>query len=424
MSKSLTRCTNVGTPARSARASPSIPSRSAPTATTVRAVRRVGRGVQQGLEVRARAGHQDDHAQGGLGHGGSLGDGRSGSAVQAFRGLARSAVRRAWNRSWTDRAEGHPHAAPGDGALQVTRPRGTHSKGPPRPPPPRARRARFVAVPLSRPPPPRPASSRTGRPPRRQDSLRVPPRVLRPARRLHAGLPAAPYGSLRLWDAGVTWQDIETSPGVYDWSRLDTLVAAAHQHGTQVTAVLAMTPWFYSPATTCRPPTSRATGVRPRDDDPLPRLRAAGRASRRTRCGTRATSPSSGRAPPQQLAQLTQIVWQERNASPRPPRCWPVVRGPDRRPAPVGPAVPPQVVDGQPVWRYVDATGSACTPPRPTATGSVAPRTRWPCSGSRGTPGRRRRAAALPIWSTEVNYGVNSTATSATPITSSSRSRT
>ena len=33
------------------------------------------------------------------------------------------------------------------------------------------------------------------------------------------------YGSLRLWDAGVTWPDIETSPGVYDWSRLDSLRA-------------------------------------------------------------------------------------------------------------------------------------------------------------------------------------------------------
>ena len=35
LSKSLTRCTNVGMPARSARASPSMPSRSAPTATTL-----------------------------------------------------------------------------------------------------------------------------------------------------------------------------------------------------------------------------------------------------------------------------------------------------------------------------------------------------------------------------------------------------
>src|SRR4029079_13272973 len=29
------------------------------------------------------------------------------------------------------------------------------------------------------------------------------------------------FGSLRLWDAGVTWKDVETSPGHYDWTRLD-----------------------------------------------------------------------------------------------------------------------------------------------------------------------------------------------------------
>ena len=60
-------------------------------------------------------------------------------------------------------------------------------------------------------------------------------------------------GSLRLWDAGVTWSDIETSPGVYDWSRLDSYVHAAQQHDTQVTLVLAMTPSFYGPAPTLPP---------------------------------------------------------------------------------------------------------------------------------------------------------------------------
>ena len=27
-------------------------------------------------------------------------------------------------------------------------------------------------------------------------------------------------GSIRLWDARVTWREIETSPGVYDWGLL------------------------------------------------------------------------------------------------------------------------------------------------------------------------------------------------------------
>jgi hypothetical protein len=62
-------------------------------------------------------------------------------------------------------------------------------------------------------------------------------------------------GSVRLWDAGVSWRDIETSPGVFDWSRLDALVHAAQLHDAQVTLVLGMTPSFYS-ATSTLPPTT------------------------------------------------------------------------------------------------------------------------------------------------------------------------
>ena len=88
------------------------------------------------------------------------------------------------------------------------------------------------------------------------------------------------FGSIRLWDAGVTWRDIETSPGVYDWSRLDTLVRAAQAHHTEVTLVLAMTPSFYAgapslPADRPRP----LPRLRPRGDDPLPQLRGPAAAS-------------------------------------------------------------------------------------------------------------------------------------------------
>ena len=51
----------------------------------------------------------------------------------------------------------------------------------------------------------------------------------------------------------MTWRDIETSPGVYDWSRLDAYVQAAQQHDVEVTLVLAMTPSFYGPASTLPP---------------------------------------------------------------------------------------------------------------------------------------------------------------------------
>ena len=49
------------------------------------------------------------------------------------------------------------------------------------------------------------------------------------------------------------WRDIETSPGVYDFSRLDEIVDAAQARGVEVTLVLGMTPGFYAPSPTAMP---------------------------------------------------------------------------------------------------------------------------------------------------------------------------
>jgi hypothetical protein len=61
--------------------------------------------------------------------------------------------------------------------------------------------------------------------------------------------PQVPIGSLRLWDSGVAWNQIQRVPGdcaaVCDWTRLDAQVAAANAHGAEVTIVLGQTPSFY-----------------------------------------------------------------------------------------------------------------------------------------------------------------------------------
>jgi hypothetical protein len=52
-------------------------------------------------------------------------------------------------------------------------------------------------------------------------------------------------GSIRLWDANVMWRDIFPSAGGDpDWSRLDTMVQEAHDNGTEVTLVLGTTPSY------------------------------------------------------------------------------------------------------------------------------------------------------------------------------------
>jgi hypothetical protein len=58
--------------------------------------------------------------------------------------------------------------------------------------------------------------------------------------------PHAPVGSLRVWDSGAVWNQVETSPGVYDFHRLDAIVRTARAHHAQALIVLGQTPAFHS----------------------------------------------------------------------------------------------------------------------------------------------------------------------------------
>jgi polysaccharide biosynthesis protein PslG len=226
------------------------------------------------------------------------------------------------------------------------------------------------------------------------------------------------YGSLRLWDAGVTWPDIEVAPGVYDWTRLDTLVAAAQAHHVQVTLVLAMTPAFYGPAPSL-PPTHlsayrdfvRAVMSRYKDFD-------GSRGIAAYQVWNEGNVPTFWTGTPAQLAQLTRIVWQARQQV-------------DPGATVVAPSFAvrlvgqrrwlsdymTQRVSSRPVWRFFDASAV-----------SLYPKARY---GDRmGGPedamallARARHRLALagvpagrPVWATEINYGVNSQPSSATPI--------
>lgn len=58
--------------------------------------------------------------------------------------------------------------------------------------------------------------------------------------------PTSPVGSIRLWDSGVNWRDIETSKGVFEFDRLDAQIATARAHGARILLVLGQTPRFHS----------------------------------------------------------------------------------------------------------------------------------------------------------------------------------
>ena len=61
-----------------------------------------------------------------------------------------------------------------------------------------------------------------------------------------ASFPSSRPGAIRLWDSGVTWREIERSPGVFDFSRLDAAVNAARAKGSDVLLVLGQTPRFHA----------------------------------------------------------------------------------------------------------------------------------------------------------------------------------
>jgi hypothetical protein len=229
------------------------------------------------------------------------------------------------------------------------------------------------------------------------------------------------FGSLRLWDAGVSWRDVETSPGHYSWGRLDSLVSAAQAHHVQVTLVLAMTPSFYADAPTRAP--AHLSDYRRYVRAVMTRYRSfhGHRGIHAYQVWNEANIAPFWTGTPHRLAQLTRIVDQVRHHV-------------DRGAVVVAPSFAVRLryqrvwlsrylrqrVEGRRVWRYADANAVSIYP-KPSYGGRI------------GGPedamalvrlARHRYARAgvprrMPLWATEINYGVTGGAvgaTSATPI--------
>ncbi len=62
---------------------------------------------------------------------------------------------------------------------------------------------------------------------------------------LMGGFPETPAGSVDLMTDGVYWPDLETSPGVFDLTRLAALVDRAESHGARPLLILGQTPAFH-----------------------------------------------------------------------------------------------------------------------------------------------------------------------------------
>jgi polysaccharide biosynthesis protein PslG len=75
--------------------------------------------------------------------------------------------------------------------------------------------------------------------------------------------PTIKFGSLRLWDNGTAWANIETSRGVFDWTNLDNAVATANKNGmSDILMVLSGTPaWATNQRNPLALPAPDASGV-------------------------------------------------------------------------------------------------------------------------------------------------------------------
>ena len=225
-------------------------------------------------------------------------------------------------------------------------------------------------------------------------------------------------GSLRLWDSRVTWREIETSPGVYDWGLLDSYVRAAQQHHTQVTLVLAMTPSFYGPAPSLAP--TRMSHYRDFVRAAMQRYRnfEGRRGVAAYEVWNEGNVSWSWTGTPHRLALLTRAVWRiHEQVDPASTIVAPsfAVRLPSQRRWMS--SYESQRVGGHPVRHFYDANAL-----------SIYPRTTYgariggPEDAMRLVTLVRHRLArdgvppATPLWATEVNYGVTGQPTAATPI--------
>ncbi len=215
---------------------------------------------------------------------------------------------------------------------------------------------------------------------------------------------------MRLWDDRVAWRDLETAPGVFDWTRVDRQVARARSHRASLLLVLGQTPRFH----TSRPAApgfygAGSTAMPTRKADWQRYVRAVARRNRvdwgraaSFQVWNEANNPQYWSGTPAQLALLT--MWTRAALDDVDPRARLVgpalaVRLPSQRRW--IDAYYRQTVGGRRVGDYLDAVALNLYPER------------------RGDPERamtllakvRRtladRNVAQPVWVTEIDYGLD-----------------
>ncbi len=228
--------------------------------------------------------------------------------------------------------------------------------------------------------------------------------------------PALSVGSIRLWDAGVSWRDIETSPGVYDFSRLDAQVARANAAHAEVTLVLGMTPDFYASTGkgTEAGKTSNPTDLTAWTNyvhAVVARYGATASSKRRIaayQVWNEANVTGYWTGTPQQMAHLTALTYA-------------AVKAVDKGALVVSPAFASRIgeqikgitrfafawSDGKPAWRWTDVMSLNLYPLDKYGTTVGTPEKSMELlKKARTILGFGGLPSTFPIWNTEINYGM------------------
>jgi hypothetical protein len=217
-------------------------------------------------------------------------------------------------------------------------------------------------------------------------------------------------GSVRLWDTGTQWQQIETSPGHYDFTHLDDLVTDAQAHHEKVTMVVAMTPLFYTTRLKATDPPDRISKYVDFVRALMKRYRDFNgkRGISNYQVWNEGNIGTFWTGTPQQLARLTKAMAKVRDNV-------------DPKARVIAPAMVTrlayemdglsnfykQKVNGVHVWKYVDAV-SLSLYPNATYNGRIS----TPEDSMKLLHQVHRRLnrvgvpKSLPIWNTEINYGM------------------
>jgi polysaccharide biosynthesis protein PslG len=225
-------------------------------------------------------------------------------------------------------------------------------------------------------------------------------------------------GSIRLWDSGTMWKDIFPTEGVPDWTRLDQLVTQAHENGTEVTLVLGMTPPYAAadpsdPAyATTMPDLAQYSAY---VHDVMEHYTAANwgyRGIAAYQVWNESNISTFWTGTYDELGELVKAVHDVRDAV-------------DPGVKVVAPAMVTRLayqqtglkkfyateVGGRPVWSYVDAISLNLYPldayPNPDPTRPGTPEDSMALlSTARGILAKDGVPSSMPLWNTEVNYGL------------------